>query len=173
MLAFAYPGIPLIYYGEELGMRGGADPANRAGMVWDESRWNQERLSLVRQLCRLRRDEPALREGRYVAMPQPGTGVVAFARETGVPTQGGGAEGPVRGRPVETVLCVLNATEDERALRLFVPLWFFFDAVPLRDLLSGATFTMEQGCVDVKLPPRAALLLQPRDAHAGGYKFFK
>lgn len=32
---FTWPGVPSVYYGEELGMQGGADPANRRGMEWN------------------------------------------------------------------------------------------------------------------------------------------
>lgn len=31
---FTWPGVPSVYYGEELGMEGGVDPANRRGMEW-------------------------------------------------------------------------------------------------------------------------------------------
>lgn len=35
MMQFTLPGAPVIYYGEELGMQGGTDPANRATFKWD------------------------------------------------------------------------------------------------------------------------------------------
>lgn len=35
MMQFTLPGSPVIYYGEELGMHGGVDPANRATMKWN------------------------------------------------------------------------------------------------------------------------------------------
>ncbi len=35
MMQFTLPGAPVIYYGEELAMTGGEDPANRAPMKWD------------------------------------------------------------------------------------------------------------------------------------------
>lgn len=33
-LQFTWPGCPLIYYGDELGLEGGEDPHNRAPMPW-------------------------------------------------------------------------------------------------------------------------------------------
>ena len=122
-LAFSYPGVPMIYYGEEVGMRGGTDPANRAAMIWDESRWDHTRLALVKRLAQLKRQQPALREGRYVALPQPGTDLVAFARVTA--------------RPADTIVFVANATSHQRSARLFIPLPWMHDAVPLDDLLGG------------------------------------
>jgi len=35
IMQFTMPGAPAVYYGEELGMQGGKDPANRAAMKWD------------------------------------------------------------------------------------------------------------------------------------------
>jgi alpha-glucosidase len=159
VLQVAYPGVPLVYYGEEVGMAGGADPANRAPMIWDEARWDQTRLALVRQLLRLRREEPALAHGGYLALPQPGTGVVAFARTTA--------------RPDETIVYVGNARAEPTRARLFLPLAPLFDALPLHDLLSPFSARMEGGCLDVRLPAHGALLLRSRDDHPSGYRFFK
>jgi alpha-glucosidase len=159
-LQFLYPGRPMIYYGEELAMRGGPDPDNRKPMVWDEEAWDRARLQTVKALCTLRHELPALRTGRYVAMPQPGTGLIAFARTTG--------------RPAETLLVVANPGPARRA-RLFLPLPHLYDALPLHDLLSsdGAVASMDQGCAELELPAFGVRLLAPRDAHAGGYRFFK
>jgi len=35
VMQFTMPGAPAVYYGEELGMQGNRDPANRASMKWD------------------------------------------------------------------------------------------------------------------------------------------
>ena len=35
MMQFTLPGAPVIYYGDEIGMQGGVDPANRAAMKWN------------------------------------------------------------------------------------------------------------------------------------------
>ena len=58
-LMFAYPGIPMIYYGDELGQLGGPDPDCRRPLPppteWSLRRWERTQL-----LCRLRREHPAL-----------------------------------------------------------------------------------------------------------------
>jgi glycosidase len=160
-LQLAYPGVPMLYYGEEIGMSGGADPANRAPMRWDEPSWNAERLALVRRLTALRRAEPALARGRYLAMPQAGTDLIAFARVTE--------------NPVETLVYVANATGEARTARLFLPLSTLYDALPLADLLDPAAprAHMIAGCLEVALPAHGCALYRPDDAHASGYRFFK
>lgn len=81
-LLFALPGIVSIYYGDEVGMSGGKDPLNRAGMVWDSSRQDQELLALYRRLGALRKELPALRYGAYERLEGRGD-VAAFARGAG------------------------------------------------------------------------------------------
>lgn len=60
---FAYPGAPAIYYGDEVGLKGGEDPDCRRTFPWDERLWNGELRDVFRTLVRLRRDETALRQG--------------------------------------------------------------------------------------------------------------
>jgi alpha-glucosidase len=163
-LAFVYPGVPLLYYGEEIAMTGAADPANRAPMIWDERRWDASRLAWVRQLAAIRRREPALDDGRYVSLAQPGHDVIAFARVTD--------------RPHDTLVFVANARSSPVDARLFLPLPDLFDALPLADLLDEnvngrALSKVEAGTLAVSLPAHGCALYKPKDDHASGYRFFK
>lgn len=159
-LQFAYPGVPLLYYGEEVGLSGGADPGCRGAMVWDEARWDLGRLAFVRALVGLRRAHPALRAGRYVPLPVAPP-ALAFARAAEAP---GG-----------TIVCVANLSERPIRARVLLPLEGFYDALPAEDLLSpgGERAAVEQGAVVVGLPPYGVRWLQGRDDHASGYRFWK
>ncbi len=68
-LLFAAEGAPMLYYGDEIGMTGDNDPGCRAGMVWDQSRWNHAILGHVRDLAARRAAVPALRRGALQAVP--------------------------------------------------------------------------------------------------------
>ncbi len=60
------PGAPSIYYGDEVGMTGGDEPASRGAFPWhDEEAWDRETLELTRSLACLRREQPALRRGDW------------------------------------------------------------------------------------------------------------
>lgn len=59
------PGAPTIYYGDEIGLTGGYEPASRAAMPWDESRWDHDLLAYVKGTTGLRAAHPALRRGTY------------------------------------------------------------------------------------------------------------
>lgn len=54
------PGMPMIYYGDEVGLTGGRDPDCRRGMLWDETRQDRELLSYYRRLIALRKAYPCL-----------------------------------------------------------------------------------------------------------------
>ncbi|MDE7274043.1 MAG: glycoside hydrolase family 13 protein [Lachnospiraceae bacterium] len=58
------PGMPMIYYGDEVGMDGGADPDCRRGMLWDEDRQNKELFRYYQTLIQIRHAYPALTGGR-------------------------------------------------------------------------------------------------------------
>ena len=38
LFQMTYPGIPMLYYGDEIGMQGGADPDCRRPMIWEEEK---------------------------------------------------------------------------------------------------------------------------------------
>lgn len=81
-MLFVMPGIVSIYYGDEVGMSGGKDPLNCAGMVWDASRQDQRLLALFRRLGALRKELPALRASGYQRLDGRGD-LAAFARGAG------------------------------------------------------------------------------------------
>ena len=60
-MIFTLPGVPCIYYGDEVAMQGYRDPFNRGYFDWDSK---EERVrSILRQLAQLRRNSDAFAEG--------------------------------------------------------------------------------------------------------------
>ncbi|HEY9720383.1 MAG TPA: glycoside hydrolase family 13 protein [Oscillatoriaceae cyanobacterium] len=56
-----HPGAPVVYYGDEIGMNGGADPMNRQPYAWNNQ--NTDVRNFYKKLIGLRNQYPALRSG--------------------------------------------------------------------------------------------------------------
>jgi len=60
------PGVPNLYYGDEIGMAGGHDPDCRRAFPWDhEDGWNHELRAEIQSFIALRHASPALRRGDF------------------------------------------------------------------------------------------------------------
>jgi len=55
-----YQGIPMIYYGDEIGMEGGHDPDSRRGMIWEEEKQDMEIFELYKKLIEFKKKSSAL-----------------------------------------------------------------------------------------------------------------
>ncbi|WP_219839182.1 alpha-glycosidase [Paenibacillus sp. R14(2021)] len=60
-----YIGTPCIFYGDEIGMKGGDDPECRGCMIWDEAGQDRELYDFYKLLIALRKSHPALLSGRF------------------------------------------------------------------------------------------------------------
>jgi len=91
LFQMTYVGAPMVYYGDEVGMWGADDPANRKPMLWKDlepySRGNQNRvderhLAHYKQVIALRRGHSALRTGSFrTILTDDAQDVLAFVRE--------------------------------------------------------------------------------------------
>lgn len=79
-IQFLLPGVPCIYYGDEAGMQGYADPFNRGCFPWGNE--NRELLEWYRQLGFIRRTNACLAEGDFIPLESRG-GLVSFVRTSG------------------------------------------------------------------------------------------
>ncbi len=78
---FTYPGIPTVYYGDEIGLQGGADPDDRRCMIWDKRKWNMTLLQLTKRLVELRKRYTVFDQGDYKTLRvDDRNGMFAFTR---------------------------------------------------------------------------------------------
>ena len=154
------PGIPLIYYGEENGMLGGADPDCRRPMVWNESRWNHAQRAWLKQLIAVRQAPAALKYGDILVLGDrlPGNALV-FLRATGVPG--------------EEALVIVNGADAPLQVRLMLPYSHWYDGIPLKDALGNAPDTLVQaGSVMLNIAPLSGAVYLPHNPY-NNYQFFK
>lgn len=80
---FVFPGIPLIYYGDEVGMEGGTDPDCRRPMIWNTCEQNLRLFELYRAMVSLRKAYPWLSRGSCeTILADDETGVCALKRSS-------------------------------------------------------------------------------------------
>jgi alpha-glucosidase len=138
-LLFTYPGVPSVYYGDEIGLTGTGDPSVRGCMPWEPSEWNHDLRSFYQTLIQLRRTAPALRWGGFQLLHAEGE-TVAFLREA----------------PEEKIVVVARRAEDGLT-ELAVSHGGIADGTRFRDELSGAEVTVENGVLSLQgLPPTGA-----------------
>lgn len=85
VMAFTYvqPGVPCLYYGDEIGMTGDNDPDCRKCMVWEEEKQDLDLLDFTKKLIALRRKKAQLFSEGAMHWQQldEATGMLVFARE--------------------------------------------------------------------------------------------
>lgn len=142
------PGLPVLYYGDEIAMPGLGDPDNRRPMRFGAELENLERahLEATRRLTQLRRDHVALRRGDLQVL-QATADLLVYERA----------------HPVERIVVALN--RGDRATTLRVQL--HQGILPLsgaRDLLTGAQLRVFDGRLSGTVAPRSARIIQLRTA---------
>ena len=100
-LLLTLPGIPMIYYGDEIGLPGGNDPDCRRCMIWNQNDWNTALFSRIKYLMDLRKKHSALRNGTF-SVVYTFNGLLVFERKN--------AE--------EQILIILNSRNEEKNLKV-------------------------------------------------------
>lgn len=141
-LLLTYPGVPCIYYGDEVGLDGGYDPGCRKCMEWDETKQNHELLEFFTRTIALRKQHPALRSTElkivYAKAGDPCLAIERLDSHTG-----------------ERMLLVLNAGDEPCTLEL--P---FGDRNIWRNLFTSNTVEAQQNKLTLDLEAYGFSLLQ-------------
>jgi alpha-glucosidase len=144
-LQFAYPGVPSIYYGDEIGLEGGQDPDCRRCFDWEASHWNRDLFEHYKASIALRKAREELRHGAYQALLTE-KDTFAFARFTDKAAS----------------LYALNRSAEACAIR--IPVW----KLPLKPKSWVATaneaLVSEEGWVTVIVPARSAVSILGEDS---------
>lgn len=172
LFQFAYPGAPMVFYGDEIAMNSPAqssssngpigDPYTRAPYPWTDQAGDPTiygppdtgMKSYYTMLEHLRKQYPVLISGTFSTLlagdtqqPSTAANTFAFAR-----TLGG-----------ESALIVLNNGGSSNAAAIPVG-GIFSDGTELQDPFSGTTYMIANGAVPVTLDPLSGLILLPSPA---------
>ncbi|HLK03881.1 MAG TPA: alpha-amylase family glycosyl hydrolase [Candidatus Acidoferrum sp.] len=150
-LVLTLRGIPQLYYGDELGMPGGADPDNRHDFPggWKEDSKNaftaeartaeqQEIFSTVQKLLRLRREHPALQSGKLWHLFSDDSSYV-FLRQS----------------DEERILVVFNNSRETRTLAIPTANTPASEILSCSPLYGAARATVSATTLSIAAPPQS------------------
>ncbi|CAJ1343557.1 unnamed protein product, partial [Effrenium voratum] len=137
VLQFTWPGCPLVYYGDELGLEGADDPYNRAPMPWDRLEGN-EMLAHTKMLIGLRKKHRALRIGNYRDLFT--SKLMAFIRTTD--------------RVSDTVIVLANPTDEMVKEMVVVHVPSILGHTLFKDELSGEELRLLGSTLTVEVKPK-------------------
>jgi glycosidase len=156
VLLFTAEGVPMVYYGDEIGMEGGPDPDCRRCYPWNRpAQQDAQLLSLYRRLIGIRNHLPWLNDGAWATFhADPVTNVLGFRRR---PTP---LAAPARPAGEEGIYVVVNGSG--APVTVTVPV-----AVDLIDLLAGELGAGVLSGANLALPAWGAAILAPASVAAG------
>lgn len=138
------PGVPFIYYGDEIGMTGAGDPDNRRMMRFGDQLTPIEKrhFAAMQQLCQIRKDHPALKFGDLLTL-HVAEKTYAFARV----------------HFDETLVVAFNMTDQPQTLTLAIDA---LQRTRFADVISGESLTGHDGELSVAVKPFGYRILQAR-----------
>ncbi|WP_160693296.1 glycoside hydrolase family 13 protein [Clostridium sp. C2-6-12] len=77
VIQFTLPGVPLIYYGDEIGLKGGKEPDNRRSYPWGKE--NKDLIEFYTEIAKIRNNENGLKKGD-INIYETDSDVFAFER---------------------------------------------------------------------------------------------
>jgi alpha-glucosidase len=135
VLQFTYPGVPCVYYGDEIGLEAAEANAARQTMPWDEARWDHDLRRFYQRLIALRRTSPALIDGGFHLLHTDGD-TIAFMRDTD---------------EQQIVVVGYRGSKTRSAQQLPAAHAALADGTLFRELFSGEQATVRDGALP--LPP--------------------
>jgi glycosidase len=147
LLQMTSSGIPMVYYGEEVGRPGGDWPDNRSDMPWGERRIqpgagrprDEAMRAGYKKLIAIRRAHPALSRGGYTGLSSEGDLLVFLRRDE---------------RTKDAVVVAVNRGAAPAAARFDAPAEWGEE--PVRDVWNGEEAARAGGRIEAQVAPRSA-----------------
>jgi alpha-glucosidase len=141
---FTYVGTPTIYYGDEYGMQGGADPDDRRTFDWSRATHATAAVALTHELALIRSRYSALRTGSYLTLlADDSRHIYAFGRFDAN----------------HRIAVVLNSARDTQTVTLPAYQLSMTDGSRVTDLLTGDIYQVSHGKLTVRVDGSDGALL--------------
>lgn len=133
---FTTPGVPTLYYGDEIGMTGAADPDNRRMMRFGVNLNPAEKSMLrnIKKLVQLRRRHSALRYGDFQTL---------YADEN--------CFAYLRSDFHQRILVALNKSSQPQTIQLTIPA--FYETKRIRDVITAQETDVVDNRIIINIPP--------------------
>lgn len=146
-----FPGVPCVYYGDEVGVEGYPDPFNRRTYPWGQE--DAELLEWHKRLIALRHRYPVLKTGEWLPVYAQGD-VYGYVRRI---VNGKDVFG--QPQPDHTMLVLLNRSQDSR-VQVSLDVRGLCRGI-MQDVLNGTETVVHSGSLSVELAPlEGKILLQ-------------
>ena len=129
------PGIPVIDYGDEIGMTGAADPDNRRMMRFDSllTQWEKETLVDVRKIINIRDGNSALRYGDFLTLEADTNNYIYMRSDIN-----------------QRILVALNKSDKPETIKIDLPEVYKINSA--KDLFSSNIQTVNKNSLEIKVP---------------------
>jgi len=137
------PGVPVIYYGDEIGMTGASDPDNRRMMRFDDDLNENEKQTFkdVSKIIHIRKNHPALRYGDFLTL-QADKNIYAY----------------VRSDMNERILVIINKSEMEQSVDLTLPA--IYSVRGASELITGESIQVNENVIKINISGISYLILK-------------
>ena len=137
------PGVPVIYYGDEIGMTGASDPDNRRMMRFDDDLNENEKQTFkdVSKIIHIRKNHPALRYGDFLTL-QADKNIYAY----------------IRSDMNERILVVINKSEMEQIVDLTLPP--IYSVRGANELITGESLQVKENVIKINISGISYLILK-------------
>jgi glycosidase len=145
LFLFAYPGVPSIYYGDEIGMRGGKDPGSRGAFPWDPAQRDEGLREWMKKLISAHKTSAAFARGDFLPLfAGDADGRYAFARQWNG----------------EQVIIAINGRDSTSTINIPVHALALEDGHLLQSLLDDRQVTVVNGSAMITLDPYSGIYLR-------------
>lgn len=143
LFLFSLPGVPMIYYGDEIGLCGAGDPDNRRPMKFDGlTKYERETFEFVSKVLYLRNTNPALRYGAHITLYLTND-VYIYAKQYFD----------------SCVIIGMNISDKKRKIVVDLPKYLSLNKTKLTEYLTKRSVDCKKGKIKLTIEPLSCVIL--------------